>query len=324
MKVRRKNLLYILITFFISLIFVIWGFISIFFTVPEYKIPLKKANITKTEIAFTLVGNKIPESKIKIYNSLVDKQLQIGHKKDTLLDAINAWLIFLIPSAMLTTFLYIPYYLISKKLRNKKEMKQNKLLQKRYMDKYHICGNEATTFCITGSITNQFLFNKCLLIQNDGNYIYLINRDFKNDIGIYKLNYNDITCFSRFGDFYTSMNISGGNSSFGNAALGYLLAGPAGAIIGSRTPIKGQTIVHDNRETIVFVKENNDEKYIFFEPMFYEYLMHIAPFKEISHLTKIVNTNEGDKISKLNKIIDLKNKGYINEEEFYKLKSELI
>lgn len=324
MKLKKKNLVYIFTTFCISLIFVIWAIVNLIYELPDNRIPLKKANITKTEIALLLVGKKIPENKVKVYNSFVGKQDQIGKNKDNLKTDITTWLIILIPSIMLTALLYVPYFLISEKIKKKIEMKRNRLLQKNYMEKYHISGNELTTICITGSITNQLIFNKRVLAWNDNNCVYLVNSDYRNDIGIYKLNINDITCFSRFGDFYTSLKINGGDSSFGMAALGYLLAGPAGAIIGSRNSVRSETVIHDNRETIVFVKENNDEKYIFFEPMFYEYLMHIAPNKEISYLAKIVTNNGEDKIDKLNKIIELKDKGYINEEEFYKLKSELI
>ena len=103
----------------------------------------------------------------------------------------------------------------------------------------------------------------------------------------------------------------------------YLIAGDIAA---SRNSVSSRTFIRDYRNKVLFIKEDNEEKHLFFEPCFYDILMHIIPSKEINIMAKKndkqhENTDKFDKIKRLG---ELKEKGYIDEEEFTKLKKEMI
>lgn len=68
----------------------------------------------------------------------------------------------------------------------------------------------------------------------------------------------DIEYFISQGEIYRETRISGGGgggSSLGGAVIGGVIAGEAGAIIGSRkagTPITSRLVTHDEREVILY------------------------------------------------------------------------
>ncbi|MCC5911723.1 MAG: hypothetical protein JJT76_14960 [Clostridiaceae bacterium] len=164
-----------------------------------------------------------------------------------------------------------------------KKLRERSLKQQDYLEKYNV-GNDAIYIkCLDCKTYNINAKNAHVIIWYDNDKINVIGREFTNDIGKIQIDINNIICFLRYGDFYTSSNIKGGDSSFERAALGYLLAGDVGAIIASRNPIVSSTEVHDKRETLLIVREDNIEKYLFFEPELYNYLMHLIPTKEINY-----------------------------------------
>ena len=166
----------------------------------------------------------------------------------------------------------------------KKEAIRKSFLKNIYLDlngKILFKWEKDRIFCVDAIISDSKFINKRLILWSYNNVIIFINSNYHEDIGLYNIKLDNVICFSRFGDFYISMNVNGGDSSFGRVALRYLIAGSSGAIVASRNSVSDNTFIHDNRETLLFIKENNEEKYLFFEPNFYDILTHISPSKEI-------------------------------------------
>lgn len=326
MKFKKKDLLIVAVTFLVSLIIILACIVEIYYKqVPQVSNAAKISHISKVEVALDVFGVKIPDEKVKIYNSMVSEKEKIDYSKIDSTTRVNSIELIILFAAILTIIITLPYYSIKSRIIKRKAIKKDKELRKRYIEKYSLIGKNYYTKCIDSTLYNKDISGKSLVAWQEENGINFVNREYKNDIGIVKLNLDDIVCFSRYGDFYTSLNISGGDSSYGRAAMGYLLAGAAGAIIASRNSISSRTEVHDNRETLIFINEGEGEKYLFFEPDFYDFLMHIIPSKEINHKVNVeAKTKNSSKLDELNKLAELKEKGIIDELEFSKLKNELI
>lgn len=74
-----------------------------------------------------------------------------------------------------------------------------------------------------------------------------------------------------------------------------------------------------------FINDGDEEKYIFFDRNFYDFLMHSIPNKEINHkLKNKTNVSENSKVEELRQLGELREKGIINQDEFEKLKRNLI
>lgn len=331
MKDTKKDILIIVVAFILSLTTVTFASVEIVerfspqFNHENNKEAIKKANITKWDLAFEAFGKEIPEDKVDTYNSFVNEQYKIDYSKKDVSSMMEGIWIILFCSIVVTTVLTAPYFYIKAKLKRRKQIKVDKVLKKNYGEKYSLNGKNFYVKCIESSYYNKEMMDKTLIVWQENELLYFVNQNYKNDIGLIGINIKDITCFSRYGDLYTSLNINGGDSSYGRATLGYLFAGPAGAIIASRNSISSTTQVHDNRETLLFINEGDNEKFIFFAPEFYDFLMHIMPNKEVNHMLNTESkSKESNKLDELSKLAELKEKGIINESEFTKLKNELI
>lgn len=81
----------------------------------------------------------------------------------------------------------------------------------------------------------------------------------------------------------------GGGSSLGGAVVGALIAGPTGAIIGSRksiNPIHSKTVTHDERETLIEFFYEGKKQYMFLDSQSYAALIKLIPEKEYSIVLK--------------------------------------
>ncbi|KUO73232.1 MAG: hypothetical protein APF77_12415 [Clostridia bacterium BRH_c25] len=321
MKSRVRQLLLALIIFLCSSLITIWGWIEIIDYIPEINNPIVKADITKSELFFIFLGQDIPSEKDKKFNDITGKPFNSNNNSEKFNIITN---FIIMPSAILTSIVLIIYYCVITRIERKKRIREDKLLKDNYFTKYPIREKALYAKCIESGTYNEVLMNKHLMLWIDQGSINIINSNYKNDIGKFQISIEQIVFYSRYGDFYTTTHINGGNSSYGKAALGYLVAGSAGAIIASREPVSGTTIVHDKRETLIVFKDDSIEKYLFFEPKLYDYLMHYMPTKEIAHKIDKLKVQDEDKFQKLIKIGELKDKGLISDVEFEKLKSELI
>lgn len=122
----------------------------------------------------------------------------------------------------------------------------------------------------------------------------------------------------------------GGGSSIKGAVIGGVIAGEAGAIIGSRKkldPIKSELIAHDNRETFLnFFDDNNIKNSMFFDFNDYSIFNELIPEKSFdivntiktnNILNRVVNESKSTSIpDQIRELAKLKSEGILTEEEF--------
>lgn len=93
---------------------------------------------------------------------------------------------------------------------------------------------------------------------------------------------DNIIGFAMIGDLITSTSIKGGGTSLGGAAVGGLLLGPVGAIIGSRKKVKSKTKTDDTRQVVLNFKEDNTEKAILLDHLIYNDLCVFCASKRLA------------------------------------------
>ena len=140
-----------------------------------------------------------------------------------------------------------------------------------------------------------------------------------------------------------SVNLEGQNqlleqknkSVIGRAIVGGLILGPVGAIVGGMTGIGQKQVATNMPENILSISyvENEIEKILLFscknkhrkevELYFLKSYNNKFQITHASNVKPIIN-NEIDHIEQLEKIISMKEKGLITDEEFISLKSNLI
>lgn len=104
------------------------------------------------------------------------------------------------------------------------------------------------------------------------------------------IKYDKIKYFTKDGTVsYTNEIIDNGkNISISGAVIGGLVAGEAGAIIGSRkdmNKIENVTVKHDEIYTYIYFEGNNDIKLVEIKGSeFYHHLLHLMPEKEYFYL----------------------------------------
>lgn len=147
-----------------------------------------------------------------------------------------------------------------------------------------------------------------------------------------------IEYFSTRGDLVYENKIiggGGGGSSLGGAVLGGVVAGEAGAVIGSRKkrePIESTMITHDNRETFLNYFDDDDKRRtMFFEFKDFNTFNDLIPEKEYG-IVNTIKTNEllnkanstEDIILMIRELAKLKDEGFLTEEEFTDKKKQLL
>lgn len=164
-------------------------------------------------------------------------------------------------------------------------------------------------------------------LENDA--INIVDSDLVNCKGGVEIPIKDIKSFLRQGDVYTETNISGGGgggSSIKGAIIGEVIAGPVGAVVGSRKandPIKTENKVVDKRLTILEYYCDNKLNYMFFSSNSYNIFLDLIPFKEINFVNR-EDTNDSKIYDKLRKLAKLKDDGILTEEEFISKKKCLL
>lgn len=240
-------------------------------------------------------------------------------------------LLAFIPFLISVGFCFLLRYRYLKK-QKKENLKKYQELNNKYYIEQGAQINSKKFYCYGQSNHFNALINQHHVIWFSTNQIFLINANYNFSYGKITIPLENLICFSRYGDFYTSTNISGGGTNAAGAVLGYALAGTAGAIAASRQKIQSQTIVHDKRETLLLFNFEGKDEFIFLDPQAYEYLLHIIPNKEFSFVMNInkskdipkQNENIHSSIKQLKELQLLKEKGTITEDEFIVLKEKII
>lgn len=154
---------------------------------------------------------------------------------------------------------------------------------------------------------------------------------------LYKIPINNIEYFATQGQVTSETVVSGGGGTGGGislagAVIGGVIAGPAGAIIGSRKktqiePIKSETRTNDNRETVMNFYKNDIRKTLVFAHDDFSTLLKLIPNKTYENFIKTngsIQNNEESLVEQIKGLADLKDKGIITEEEFSLKKKQLL
>lgn len=171
-------------------------------------------------------------------------------------------------------------------------------------------------------------------------------------LDMHSIDLEDILFFTKEGDVQYTTSISGGGgggSSIGGAIVGGVIAGEAGAIIGSRKKIEEIKSVenkYDSRESVIRYKKDNkilEKRYMGFE--IYEFLFKYIPEKDLLNVQLIKSnsnstddnrenesqyniTESNDRTNnleeKLLKLKELYDKSLIDKEEYEKKRKEII
>ena len=146
---------------------------------------------------------------------------------------------------------------------------------------------------------------------------------------------NKIEYFACRGEVFRENKISDGGSSLKGAVVGGVLAGGAGAIIGSRKSIKSKLTRYDTRETFInYFDENGEKRTIFFEFKDYDVLQELIPEKDYDIVRGLKSKsiieansrkeNTKDITDKIRELAKLKDEGILKEEEFNEKKEQLL
>ena len=188
--------------------------------------------------------------------------------------------------------------------------------------------------------------NKVYIWKSEGNIFFFpcnpagIDSISIADLRINTIPVSQIEYFSKRGEIFRESKISGGGgggSSVGGAVAGGLIAGEAGAVIGSRkkvNEIKSELITHDTRETFLNYFDNNERHSLFFDIDAYQIFNDWIPEKEynIVHAIKsseIIKTQINAESNKsvtdqLRELAKLRDDGIITENEFNEKKKQLL
>lgn len=204
--------------------------------------------------------------------------------------------------------------------------------------------NAIHTNVIDGSYMT--VYENCLFFIEDGSVSYrkcgeyMRNTDLKkaeaikfDDLEILKIPIEQIEYFCREGDKQYTTEVTGGGgggSSLSGAIVGGLIAGGAGAVIGSRkevNPISSSVKVHDTSKSFILYRNSNDELTTmeFDTHDVYNYLLRKIPQKDI-RTVQLKNTNNQptSQIDEIRKFKELLDDGIITEEEFQVKKKQLL
>lgn len=150
---------------------------------------------------------------------------------------------------------------------------------------------------------------------------------------------NNIKWFKNVGNIFSENIISGGGgggSSIGGAIIGGMVAGPTGAIIGSRKktdPIKSELSIHDDRmiQLEYYYGPNRELKSLFIDKNAYSALDTLIPEKNYEYImnngnveSQPQNNNNSDYIELLKQLAVLKEQGILTQEEFESKKADLL
>ena len=145
----------------------------------------------------------------------------------------------------------------------------------------------------------------------------------------------DILYYHLYGEVYNKTIIEGGGgggTSISGAVIGGLIAGGAGAIIGSRkevNPITTRSEKIDNRGIVVefYYKKKLSHMSLRQWDLTYEFFLKQLPEKEMNFVVnnkKDINSSSSEILEQIKKLSDLRVQGILTEDEFKDKKKILL
>lgn len=148
------------------------------------------------------------------------------------------------------------------------------------------------------------------------------------------INISDIAYFKAVGDISYITNVESTGINVKGAAIGAVVAGDAGAIIGSRPKITSKVEERDNRFVELKYEDNETIKTLKFDYSALDIFREIIPEKEYEYagfttekVTEQAQENTANSYTfeeRFKKLNDLKDAGFITEKEFADKKKELL
>lgn len=138
---------------------------------------------------------------------------------------------------------------------------------------------------------------------------------------------NSLLYFKMDGNIQYTANVRGGGVNLKGAVAGAVIAGGAGAVIGSRNAVSTETIKHDSREFIVAFEDGHEFCTSDNALKHYNAFMNIIPQKEISVYMQSVMSDSSSEIIDSNELVKLKellDQGIITQEEFDAKKKQIL
>lgn len=150
----------------------------------------------------------------------------------------------------------------------------------------------------------------------------------------FRIDLKQVKYYRLLGEKYVTMEITGGGgggTSIKGAVIGGLIAGDAGAIIGSRKTVdevKGTATVHD--EQVVLLYDRELKQVVQFNSTVYKIFTNLVPEKDYEVVVQ--NELENDSLKKgnaedleaLEKLANLFKKGILTKEEFETKKQDIL
>ena len=164
-------------------------------------------------------------------------------------------------------------------------------------------------------------------------------RTFEDKIHVTAIPLDDIIHFCKDGEIFHEQIISGGGgggSSLKGAVIGGIIAGEAGAIIGSRKEteaITSRTVTHDTRCVLLKVKSGeikfNSNDYDVFAKLIpekeYQVIEELRRRSAIDSATKTESaTKENAASERIKSLNELKNAGLITDDEYKEKRAEIL
>lgn len=200
---------------------------------------------------------------------------------------------------------------------------------------------------LTFVMTQKCAIDTLLFVMKDTLACKVDDSKLNDYIYVKKIPVESIKFYQKSGDIQREVKITGGGgggSSIEGAVVGGLIAGEAGAVIGSRKktdPIKSETVVHDEREVVLYYYENENDtilqKMTFFEDAYKIFLSWIpgkeyqavnatvkAEQIEVSVPTKSTEVSTNTLTAELLELVKLKESGVLTEEEFVLAKKKML
>ncbi len=164
--------------------------------------------------------------------------------------------------------------------------------------------------------------------------------DINKDVDTFSVNLEDIVYYATKGEINKQTLVSGGEvkgggSSITGAAVGGLVAGPVGAVIGSRKKVKGDPIkttivTEDSRRTFMNFSHQSSMYTMYFDYYSYSKFVELIPnksyeyYSKVGQYTKVLSGNSSDNVTKMKELVKLREEGLITEEEFQNKRAKIL